>query len=124
MSGANGQTVYVVDDDDSVRRAVGRLLRSAGHAVETFPSAEEFLRAVPADATGVLVLDLRMPEVDGFELFRRLRERDSALKVIFATAFAEPGDCEAGIRSGAIGFLVKPFEASGLLDLVEAGLRT
>jgi FixJ family two-component response regulator len=115
--------VYVVDDDESVCRAIGRLLRSAGHSVRVFASAADFLDAVPADAGGALVLDLRMPEIDGFGLYRKLRERGSPLRVIFITAFAQGGDEEQGIDLGAVGFLVKPFEDTSLLDLVDEALR-
>lgn len=115
--------VYVVDDDESVRRAIGRLLRSAGYTLESFPSAAAFLESVPADAGGALVLDLRMPEMDGFDLYRTLRERGSPLRVIFITAFAQGGDREQGVDLGAVGFLVKPFEATSLLGLVDEALR-
>jgi FixJ family two-component response regulator len=110
--------VYLVDDDGSVRKALRRLLAAAGHEVSAFASAHEFLEAVPLDAEGVLVLDLRMPGMDGFELHRQLGEANSPLKVILITAFVLPGDCERGLRLGAVGFLVKPFDEAELLTLI------
>jgi FixJ family two-component response regulator len=118
-----GPRVFVVDDDGSVRKALGRLIASAGHEVLSFGSAAEFCEAVPAGTPGVLVLDLRMPEMDGFELQRRLTERRSPLAVILITAFAQPGDREEALRSGAVGFLVKPFEDMALLGLIDAALQ-
>ena len=123
MISNHGSRVFVVDDDGSVRRALARLLRSAGHEVLAFPSAREFCEAVPSDTAGVIVLDIRMPETDGFELQNRLRDRRSPLKVILVTAFAQPGDRDLALRQGAVGFLVKPFEDILLLDLIGAALR-
>ena len=113
------ERIFVVDDDGSVRKAVRRLLVSAGYDVEEFASAVDFLAAVPPTTPGVLVLDVRMPDLGGLELQRRLRRESSPLKVILVTAFPQPGESEQGLREGAIGFLVKPFESSALLDLVE-----
>jgi two-component system response regulator FixJ len=114
--------IYLVDDDGSVRKALGRLLSSVGHDVSAYASAREFLESVPIDTEGILVLDLRMPEMDGFELHRQLCEGNSPMKVILITAFVEPGDCERGIRQGAVGFLVKPFDESDLLTLIDKSI--
>jgi len=85
--------IYLVDDDDSLRIAIRRLLRSAGYAVETFASARTFLDSVPLhDTQGILLLDLRMPEMDGFELQEKLNELHSSLKIIIITADAKEGD--------------------------------
>ncbi len=119
MADLRDSRVFLVDDDGSVRRALRRLLASAGHDVVDFASAREFLDAVPTETEGILVLDLRMPDMDGFELHRRLSEAKSPLKVIFITAFVQPGDCERGIRQGAVGFLVKPFDEAELLTLID-----
>jgi len=120
---SNGDpSVYVVDDDSSVRKALRRLLRSAGHGVAAYPSAEDFRSSVSPSARGVLVLDLRMPGMNGFELQEWLRDQGSPLKVILVTAIAQPGDCERGLREGAIGFLVKPFDDKDLLTQVAGAL--
>ncbi len=124
MESMLGPRVFVVDDDGSVRKALRRLIVSAGHRVEAFPSAVEFCRPVPPDTPGVLVLDLRMPEMDGFALQRLLREQESPIKVILVTAFVQPGDREQGLGQGAVGFLVKPFDDVLLLDLIAEALQS
>jgi FixJ family two-component response regulator len=114
------QPVYIVDDDGSVRKAVRRLLTSAGYDVEEFASGEDFLEAVPTDRRAVVVLDVRMPGLDGLELQRRLVRAESPLRIIFVTAFPQPGEAERGLEDGAVGFLEKPFDAAELLELVRA----
>lgn len=113
--------IYLVDDDNSLRTAIRRLLRSAGYSIETFHSARSFLDSVPLhDAQGVLLLDLRMPEMDGFELQEKLNELHSSLKIIIITADVKEGDRDRALRSGAVGFLQKPFHDESLLELIEA----
>lgn len=110
--------VFIVDDDGSVRKALRRLVASAGFEVLDFDSARAFLEAVPADAAGCLVLDLHMPDMDGFGLQRALRDRDSTLRIVVVTAFAQPGDREKAHRLGAVGFLEKPVEEADLFALI------
>ena len=111
--------IYFVDDDDAYRRSLVRLLASVGYSVESFPSAQSFLDSVPAAyATGVLILDLRMPGMNGFDLQKRINELGSGLNVIIITGDAQPGDRDHAINSGAIGFLQKPFEEDSLLELI------
>ena len=111
MGKHNSQSrIYLVDDDDSLRKAIKRLLRSAGYPVETFSYAQSFLDSVPLhDAEGILLLDLRMPGMDGFELQERLSEFRCSLQVIIITADAGSGDRERALKKGAVGFLLKPF---------------
>ena len=80
--------IYLVDDDGSVRKALRRLLASAGHDVAAFASAHDFLDQVPLDTEGVLVLDLRMPGMDGFELLRRIGRSHPGTDVILMTGYA------------------------------------
>lgn len=112
--------IYVVDDDESVCRALQRLMKSAGFGVETFSSAQSFLDSVPTDTKGCLILDMCMPGIDGFELQRRLNDRRSLLHIIFITAHAQAGDRERAMKRGAIGFLQKPFDDQSLLDLINS----
>ena len=111
--------VYFVDDDDAYRRSLARLLKSAGYSAESFPSAQSFLDSVPiANITGVLIVDLRMPGMNGFDLQKRVKEFSSGLQIIIITGNAHPGDRERALNAGAIGFLQKPFEEESLLELI------
>jgi len=111
--------IYFVDDDDVYRRSLVRLLASAGYSVESFSSAQSFLDSVPAaHETGVLILDLRMPGMNGFDLQERMNELASKLQIIVITGDAHPADHEHAVNAGAIGFLQKPFEEEALLELI------
>jgi two-component system response regulator FixJ len=111
--------IYCVDDDDAYRKSLVRLLTSAGYSVESFSSAQAFLDSVPvAHWMGVLILDLRMPGMDGFALQKRMNELESHLKTVIITGDAQPGDRDLAIKAGAIGFLHKPFEEKSLLELI------
>lgn len=112
--------IYVVDDDESVRRALSRLMKSAGFYAETFNSAQGFLDSVPPDTQGILILDIRMPDIDGFELQKKLNALCSRLHIIFITAHAQAGDRERVMEAGAKGFLQKPFSDESLLDLINS----
>jgi FixJ family two-component response regulator len=111
--------LYVVDDDDGYRNSLVQLLESVGYSVESFLSGQSFLDAVPvADKTGVLILDLRMPGMTGFDLQKRMNELASRFNIIIITADAQPGDRDHAIEAGAIGFLQKPFQEAPLLELL------
>ena len=111
--------IYVVDDDKAYGKSLVRLLKSVGYSVESFLSAQGFLDVVPvADKTGVLILDLRMPGMSGFDLQKRMNELASRFDIIVVTADAQPGDRDRSIQAGAIGFLQKPFPEEALLELV------
>ncbi len=114
--------VFIVDDDVSVRRALRRLIASAELNVEAFSSAATFLDSVPRDTRGCVVLDIRMPGMDGFELQRVLNEARSSLAVVFVTAHAQPGDREYAMEHGAHGFLMKPFSDQSLLELIDSAI--
>jgi FixJ family two-component response regulator len=109
-------TVYVVDDDDSIRRALKRLLSSVGYHALTFASAEEFLEFAPEPGKGCIVLDIRLPKMTGLELQKRLASRESAYPVIFMTAHDNPQWRERAEKAGAIAYLKKPFHEQSLLD--------
>lgn len=112
--------IYLVDDDESVRRAFSRLMKSAGYAIETFNSAQSFLDSVPPDTQGILILDIRMPDIDGFQVQKKLNALHSNLQIIFITAHAQAGDRERAMEGGAEGFLQKPFDDRSLLDLISS----
>ena len=110
--------VAVVDDDDGVRRALGRLLTSAGFSALTFGSAQQFLDDSRQRDVDCMVIDVRMPEMDGLELQARVAASGLSVPTIFITAHADP-EVEARARAGdAVAFLHKPFEDSALLDAV------
>jgi FixJ family two-component response regulator len=109
-------TISIVDDDLSMRRALRRLVRSAGFPVETFASARDYLDATARDRGGCLVLDIYMEGMNGFELQERLVSDRCAIPVIFITAHDDPVTRERIRRSGAAGYLSKPFDPEALLD--------
>jgi FixJ family two-component response regulator len=116
--------LYIVDDDSKYLKSLKRLLKSAGYSVETFSSAQSFLDSVPVNyTTGILILDLRMPGMDGFILQQKIKKLRSQLQIIIITADAQPGDREHAIKNGAIGFLQKPFQEESLFELLRMGLN-
>ncbi|PYN83065.1 MAG: two-component system response regulator [Candidatus Rokuibacteriota bacterium] len=115
--------VSVVDDDESLRRALRNLLRSVGFGVETFASAEEFLRSAQRENTGCLVLDLRMTGMSGLDLLRHLAVADSPIPVVILTAHGDEETRRRSLQAGAVAFLDKPFRSDVLLDAVRDALR-
>ncbi|MEI8243175.1 MAG: response regulator [bacterium] len=118
-------TVHVVDDDDSVRRGLARLLRSAGLHVELFASAEEFLehaRAAP-DGGGCLILDIKMPGLDGLGLQDALGGIGCGLPIVFISGHGDVPMSVRAMKRGAVDFLTKPFDGQVLLDAVALALR-
>jgi FixJ family two-component response regulator len=110
--------IFIVDDDESVRRALSVLLATYGFAVNTFASAEEFFRAVPNSAPGCLILDIYMPRLEGWEARKRLLQSGSNRPVIIISA-EKNGDLKRhALEAGAIGFLQKPFNDQELVDLI------
>ena len=102
--------VFVVDDDATICRALERLLRSAGRAVESFPSAEAFLARTPAPNTGWLLVDVCMPQMSGPELQARLTARGSVLQVIFMSALDDQHVRASVLSAGARRFFSKPVD--------------
>ena len=115
--------VYVVDDDPSVRKALERLLRSAGHGAKTFASALEFLDFSHPDAPGCLVLDIKMPKLNGLELQDRLADKGISFPIIFITGHGTVPSSVKAFKAGAMDFLQKPFEDRELLDAVSRGIE-
>ncbi len=116
-------TVHLVDDDTSVLRGVAWLLESAGLAVETYPSGDDFLeRYAPGGGAECLVLDLRMPGMSGHDVQARHAERGWSTPIIFLTAHGQVPDAVAALKRGAFDFLEKPFADDALLARVRAAL--
>jgi len=115
--------VSIVDDDASVRRSTRRLLRSSGFRAEAFASAEEFLESKSAAKTACLILDLRMPGMNGLELQRRLTQNGDPVPIIFLSAHASEDDERFALRAGAVQFLRKPTSKEALLSAIRNALR-
>lgn len=116
------QTVYVVDDDDAVRAALVRLLEAEDYAVRAYASARDFLALPEPDCTACLILDMKMPGLDGMEAVRELAGRGCALPVIFLTGFGSIPMTVQAMRAGATEFLTKPVEPEQLLAAVASAL--
>jgi FixJ family two-component response regulator len=114
--------VAVVDDEEAVRKAIHRLLRSAGMDVETFPSGAEFLDAIRTQMPDCLVLDLHMPGVDGFEVQSRLAQSGTRLPVVVITGNDTPECHSRALAGGARAYLLKPIDGSVLLEAIAAAV--
>jgi len=120
---ARGPTVFVIDDDPSVRKAVARLLRSAGHHAETFGSAEEFLSRPHYDGPGCLILDVKMPGQSGLDLQEVLAKEGYHLPIIFVSGRSDIAISVKAMKGGAVDFLTKPFDNTVLLEAVRLSLE-
>ncbi len=116
-------TVFVVDDDAAIRKAVSRLLRSAGIAVAVFASAREFLAQYDPAAPGCLVLDIAMPGFNGLQLQTALGEKGSILPIIFLTGHGDVSKSVQAMKHGAFDFLSKPVKDKDLLTAVRAAIE-
>ena len=114
--------VFIVDDDEAIRDALGYLFQSRGVAVETFGSAQAFLDRWRPEDVGCLLLDVRMEPMTGLELFDRLGEAGSSLPVIFLTGHADVPMAVAAMKKGARDFVEKPFNDNDLVDRVIGAL--
>jgi len=115
-------TLFVVDDDYSVRSALKRLLKALGFNVKTFKSAEEFLDSGLAQCPDLLILDVRMTGMTGLELQRTLIEQGSDIPVIFVTAYDDMNARRVAMEAGAVAFVQKPFDEEILVDAIQRGL--
>ena len=117
--------VSVVDDDESVRESLAGLIRSVGLAVKVFESAEEFLGSDLVAGTDCLILDVRMPGMDGLELQRRLKSRQPDLPVIFITAHGSEEEVrQRALAAGALDYLLKPLSEEEVLSAVDRALKS
>lgn len=121
MSSSNA-TIFVVDDDTSVRTALKRLIRSLGFTVETFDSAQAFLKREPYDGPACLILDIRMPGTSGIELQDELAEADIPIPIIFITGHGNIQMSVKAMKAGALDFIEKPFEDQKLIDAIHTAI--
>jgi FixJ family two-component response regulator len=115
--------VLVVDDDPSVREALGSLIRSAGLRVETFASAQEFLARPREDMPSCLVLDVRLPGLSGLDLQKRMAELNTEIPIIFITGHGDVPTSVQAMKAGAVEFLTKPFVDRDLLDAIQQAIE-
>lgn len=115
-------TVFVVDDDDAIRKSLARALTARGYDVETFASAQDFLDGYDPSRSGCLVLDYGMPGMDGLALQEHLGERGQAIPIIFITGHGGIPESVRAMKGGALDFLEKPFKQEVLVDRINTAL--
>jgi two-component system response regulator FixJ len=115
------QLVHIVDDEDSVRRSASFMLRTSGFDTRTYQSGVEFLKDAKHTDPGCVLLDVRMPEMDGLEVQRTMNERGISLPVIVLTGHGDISIAVQAMKAGAVDFLEKPFEKAQLLTALDIG---
>jgi FixJ family two-component response regulator len=121
---ANPPMISIVDDDDSVRESLQRLMRSVGFAVNVFASAEEFLDSDQLRYTHCLILDVRLPGMDGLELQRHLAASHSEIPIIFITSYEDDEARARALNTGAVDYFLKPFDDEDLLNAIDVALKS
>ncbi len=122
MTGASEGTVFIVDDDASIRASLQGLLRSVGLRAQPFATPEEFLRSHRSDGPSCLVLDVRLPGVSGLDVQHQLAQTGVELPIIFITGHGDIPMSVRAMKSGAVEFLTKPFREQDLLDAIKQAL--
>lgn len=117
---ATNRLVHVVDDEESMRRSTSYALKTSGYAVTTWPSGAAFLKEVKQVEPGCVLLDVRMPEIDGLEVQQLLADRGVTLPVVVMTGHGDIGIAVRAMKAGAVDFLEKPFEKAALLEAIDA----
>lgn len=111
--------IHIIDDEDSVRRSAGYMLKTSGYAVETWASGAAFLKGLRSAEQGCVLLDIRMPEIDGLEVQRIMAERGVMMPVIIMTGHGDISIAVKAMKAGAVDFLEKPFEKAVLIGAIE-----
>lgn len=114
--------VHVVDDDEAIRQSISFMLRKAGHTVVTHASGTDFLKVTTRATAGCVLLDVRMPDIDGLEVQARLAAQGVMLPIIMLTGHGDVTLAVRAVKAGAIEFLEKPFERSALLAAIDEAL--
>ena len=115
--------ISIIDDNDSVRESVRHLMRSVGFGVNVFASAEEFLDSDQLLYTDCLILDVRLPGMDGLELQRHLAATHSEIPIIFITAYEDDEVRARALNTGAVAYFLKPFDDEDLLNAIDVALK-
>jgi FixJ family two-component response regulator len=121
---ASSKKIYIVDDDESVCRALKVFLMTFQFDVKTFNSAQDFFDAVPNDESGCLVLDINMSGLDGWATQKRILDSGSNRPVIFISAEKQENATDRALKVGAVGFLQKPFNGQTLVDLIHVASKS
>ena len=124
MDTGSGRTIAIVDDDRLVREAFKDCMESADYVASDFASAEEFLESNFEWSADCLILDVRLPKMNGLELQTKLAERGSGLPIVFVTAHGDEETRDLAVRQGAAGFLRKPVNREKLLEAIRTALQT
>lgn len=114
--------IHIVDDEDAIRRSASYMLKTSGYAVETWQSGVAFLKELRHIAQGCVLLDIRMPEIDGLTVQQMLAERGVTMPIVIMTGHGDIGIAVRAMKAGAVDFLEKPFEKAALLTAVEAAV--
>jgi len=123
MTSQDQRLVHIVDDDPAVRRSVGFMLKTSGHRVEAYESGSELLKKSGDIDEGCILLDIRMPGMDGLEVQQALQEKGVSLPVIMMTGHGDVALAVKAMKAGAVDFIEKPFEKDTLLASLEEGYR-
>jgi len=115
--------IHLVDDEEALRRSASFLLKTSGYAVTSWPDGVSFLREAKHVEPGCVLLDVRMPEMDGLEVQRAMIERGIVMPVIILTGHADIAMAVMAMKAGAVDFLEKPFEKAALLEAIEAAFQ-
>ena len=116
------RVVYLVDDDEAIRRSAGFMLKTSGYQVKAFTSGVELLKEAKELSPGCILLDVRMPEMDGLQVQKALKERGVGFPVIVMTGHGDVGVAVQAMKAGAVDFIEKPFEKAVLLSAIEEGI--
>jgi two-component system response regulator FixJ len=117
---ADRRLIHIIDDEEAVRRSAGFMLKTSGFVVETWASGTAFLKEVRHASPGCILLDVRMPEMDGLEVQQALNERGVAMPVIVLTGHGDISIAVRAMKAGAVDFIEKPFEKAVLLGAIDA----
>jgi two-component system response regulator FixJ len=123
MSDEELRTVHLVDDDEAIRRSVGFMLKTSGFQVRTYESGVDFLKSATNLDPGCILLDIRMPGMDGLEVLGALRAKGVSLPVIIMTGHGDVSLAVQAMKAGALDFIEKPFEKAVLLSAIEHGIE-
>ncbi len=116
-------TVYLIDDDNSMRDSLARMLRDVGYSIQDFESATSFLQNSLPVAPAVIVLDMQMPDVSGLDLMERLEKLSRKTPIVFLSGQSHPQQIVRGLKKGALDFLFKPFNIDELLQAIDQALE-